>query len=208
MSHIPAAAYRFEGFGPQAIEWFVGLEEDNSKSYFEAHRQTYEDQIREPMLALLMEASTHYGGDVKMFRPHRDIRFSRDKSPYKTATYGVVRPETSAAGLFAAISSAGFFAGTGYYQMATDQLDRFRVGVSDDSSGPLMATIVEKAESNGLTVSGESLKSAPRGYPKDHPRIRLLRMKEIVVGATMPPGESLFNRRVFDFAMATWKTAE
>ncbi|CAN5579653.1 DUF2461 domain-containing protein [soil metagenome] len=208
MIDVPPDAYRFEGFGPKAIEWFIGLEQDNSKAYFETNRLIFEEQIRDPMLALMMEASTHFGGDVKLFRPYRDIRFSKDKSPYKTATYGVVRPETSAGGLFAAISSSGFYAATGYYQIAADQLERFRAAAADDTTGPTLETIVAKAEVNGLKVEGDALKTAPRGYPKDHSRIRFIRMKEIISGATMPPGDALHDRRVFDFAMATWKTAQ
>jgi uncharacterized protein (TIGR02453 family) len=208
MPPLPPSAYHFEGFGPQVIDWFIGLENDNSKPYFEANRQIFEEQIREPMLALILEASTHFGGDVKMFRPYRDIRFSKDKSPYKRATYGVVRPESSAAGLFASISSSGFYAGTGYYQIAADQLERFRAAAANDSTGRALETIVRKAEENGLTIQGDAVKTAPKGYPKDHPRIRFLRMKEIVAGASMPPGNSLQDRRAFDFAMSTWKTAQ
>ncbi len=208
MSELPAESFHFEGFGPKAVDWFIRLEQDNSKAYFEANRAIFEEQVREPMLALMTEASTHFGGDVKMFRPYRDIRFSKDKSPYKTATYGVVRPEKSAAGLFAAISSEGFYAGTGYYQIASDQLERFRTAAADEGPGSVLEKIVTKAEANGLTVMGDALKSAPKGYPKDHPRIRFLRMKEIVAGASMKPGESLLDRRVFDFAMVTWKTAQ
>lgn len=208
MTDLPPEAYHFEGFGPKAVDWFIGLEKNNSKPYFEAHRAIFDEQIKEPMLALLMEVSTHFGGDVKMFRPYRDIRFSKDKSPYKTATYGMVKRPTSAAGQFAAISSKGFFAGAGYYQILPDQTERLRSAVDSDVSGSVLVEIVAQAEADGLTIEGDSLRSAPRGYPKDHPRIRFLRMKDLYYGASMPPGESLLDRRVFDFAMATWKAAE
>lgn len=202
------SAETFTGFGTKAIDWFRGLVRDNSKAYFDANREIWESEIRDPLEALLEEAATHFGGDVKLFRPNRDVRFSKDKSPYKSSTYGVVRPETSAAGLFASISADGFYAGTGYYRMATDQLERFRDAVASESSGPVLVTIVQKARESDLVIEGASLKSAPRGYPKDHPRIELLRIKEMIYGATMPPGDHLHDRRVFDFAMATWRTAQ
>jgi chromosomal replication initiation ATPase DnaA len=82
---------RFDGFAPQVHEWFEGLEADNSKEYFAATRAFFEDAIRGQMEALLTELSEEFGGEVKMFRQHRDIRFSADKSPYKTNTYGVLR---------------------------------------------------------------------------------------------------------------------
>ncbi|CAN5611155.1 DUF2461 domain-containing protein [soil metagenome] len=198
----------FTGFGTKVIDWFRGLEKDNSKAYFDTTRDIWESEIRDPLEALLQEAATHVGGDVKLFRPNRDVRFSKDKSPYKSSTYGVVRPESSAAGLFASISANGFYAGTGYYRMATDQLERFRDAVASESSGSLLVTIVQKAEDNDLTIEGASLKSAPRGYPRDHPRIELLRMKEMIYGAFMSPGDHLHDRHVFDFAMSTWRTAQ
>jgi uncharacterized protein (DUF2461 family) len=80
----------FDGFGPQVKRWFAGLEADNSREYFAAHRDVFEESIREQIEALLFELSETFGGEVKLFRQHRDIRFSRDKSPYKTNTYGVI----------------------------------------------------------------------------------------------------------------------
>ena len=75
---------KFEGFGPKVRDWFRGLESDNSKEYFTAHRDFFEESIRDQMKALLTELSKEFGGEIKMFRQNRDIRFSRDKSPYKT----------------------------------------------------------------------------------------------------------------------------
>jgi uncharacterized protein (TIGR02453 family) len=204
MPHLPPYAYHFEGFGPKAIDWFIGLEQDNSKPYFEANRQIFEEQIREPMEALLMEASTRFGGNVKLFRPYRDIRFSKDKSPYKTATYGVVHEGSADYGLFAGISSAGLHAGAGFYQISTDELDRFRAAIAGDATGNAFEIIVRKAEENGLTVDGDALKTAPRGYSQDHPRIRFLRLKQLGASARMPPGPPLHDRRALDFAMSTW----
>jgi uncharacterized protein (DUF2461 family) len=78
----------FEGFGPKVPKWFKGLEADNSRDYFAANRDFFEGKIRDQMEALLTELSQKFGGEVKMFRQNRDIRFSADKSPYKTNTYG------------------------------------------------------------------------------------------------------------------------
>src|SRR5436190_9295520 len=120
----------FNGFPREAFEWFEGLEADNSRAYFAANRDTYETAVREPLEELLEEFADELGGRVKLFRQHRDVRFSRDKSPYKTTTYGVVmdRPG-SLAGLYAQLSTTGFFVGTGYHQLEGDQLARFRDAV-------------------------------------------------------------------------------
>src|SRR5687768_12645773 len=113
----------FTGFGRDAIGWFDGLAADNSKVYFDRTRETWEQQVRDPLGAMLLELTEEFGGRVKLFRQNRDIRFSTNKAPYKLNTYGVVgeRPRDRP-GLYASISAKGLYVGTGYYQMASDQL--------------------------------------------------------------------------------------
>ena len=74
---------RFEGFGPDVQTWFEGLEANNSREYFTAGRDFFEESTRDQMAALLGELSVKFGGEVKMFRQNRDVRFSPDKSPYQ-----------------------------------------------------------------------------------------------------------------------------
>src|SRR5437763_16917535 len=127
---------KFEGFGPEVGKWFTGLEADNSREYFTRSRQFFDESIRGQMEALLSELSEKFGGEVKRFRQNRDIRFSPDKSPYKTNTYGVIYGSGLAAqGLYASISAHGLLAGSGYHVMARDQLDRYRESVAGDASG-------------------------------------------------------------------------
>lgn len=117
---------KFHGFGPEVPEWFRGLEANNTKEYFTARRDFFEASIRGQMEALLTELSEKFRGEVKMFRQNRDIRFSPDKSPYKTTTYGVIYGAPGAAqGLYASISAHGLVAGSGYHVMARDQLERY-----------------------------------------------------------------------------------
>src|SRR4051794_37344679 len=86
----------FAGFPAATFVWFAGLEADNSRPWFHAHRETYDSVVRGALEALLDELAAEVGGEVKVFRQHRDVRFSRDKSPYKTRTYGLIfdRPGT------------------------------------------------------------------------------------------------------------------
>src|SRR5437773_2653459 len=96
----------FSGFRAAAFTWFAGLEADNSERYFTAHRATYDAAVRGPLEAMLDELAED-DGEVKMFRQHRDIRFSQDKSPYKTTTYGVItNRDRSSAPLYAQLSAA------------------------------------------------------------------------------------------------------
>ena len=198
----------FEGFGPDIGTWFLGLENDNSREYFAAGRDFFEESIRGQMEALLTELSDRFGGEVKMFRQNRDIRFSPDKSPYKTNTYGVVYGSGIAAqGLYASISARGLVAGSGYHMMARDQLDRYRDGVADPASGPELVKLVARAEKAGLQVWGESLATAPRGFPKDHERIELLRRKSLSLGTTLELGRGISRAVGLQFVAKTWRSA-
>ena len=198
----------FEGFGPEVRAWFQGLEEDNSREYFAAHRDVFEERIRDQMEALLAELSGTFGGEVKLFRQHRDVRFSTDKSPYKTNTYGIVYgSELAAQGLYASISARGLVAGTGYHTMARDQLDRYRDAVADDARGPELGKLVVQAQKAGLELWGQSLATAPRGYPRDHARIELLRRKSLALGNTLTFGRGIGGTDGLQFVTRTWRAA-
>jgi uncharacterized protein (TIGR02453 family) len=199
---------RFEGFTPEVREWFVGLEADNSREYFSAHRAVFEESVRGQMSALLTELSATFGGQVKMFRPNRDTRFSADKSPYKTNTYGLLLGSGLALhGLYASISADGLIAGSGYHVMARDQLERYRERAADDRLGPELAKLLAQAEKKGLEIWGESLATAPRGYSTDHPRIALLRRKRLMLGARRTFEEGIARAEGLRFVTRTWRAA-
>lgn len=199
----------FDGFGTDATTWFTGLAADNSKAYFDRTRSTYEASIRDPLNALLHELAGEFGGQVKLFRQNRDIRFSKNKAPYKLNTYGIIfdRPKTPT-GLYVSISAQGLYAGTGYYRMARDQLDRYRAAVADAKTGTRLEKTVADVSNRGLDVVGEKLKTVPRGYARDHERADLLAHKDLIAGAMLPAGSSLCDRRAYEFAAETWRAAE
>jgi|tagenome__1003787_1003787.scaffolds.fasta_scaffold20637360_2 uncharacterized protein (TIGR02453 family) len=178
----------FAGIPSEAFAWFAQLETDNSRAWFTAHRDTYDAAVRGPLEELLEELADDHGGRVKLFRQHRDTRFSADKSPYKTTTYGVIadRP-SSPAPLYAQLSRHGLFAGTGYYRLDAGQLARFREAVDDDATGPALERAVAGVHGEGVQTFGEALKTAPRGYPRDHPRAALLRHKMLIAGDRLAP---------------------
>jgi uncharacterized protein (TIGR02453 family) len=201
---VPAPA--FEGFPPEAFTWFTGLAADNSKRYFTEHRETYDRAVRGALEAMLEDLADELAGRVKMFRQHRDIRFSADKSPYKTTTYGLIadRPYSRAA-LYAQLSEQGLFAGTGYYMLSSDQLSRFRDAIVDDRTGPELEKAIAAAHHAGVETFGEGLKTAPRGYPRDHPRVHLLRHKSLFGGRRLAPKAKGIRRdAALDHARSTW----
>jgi len=171
----------FRGWKAEAIEFYEGLEADNSRTYWQAHKADYEALVLQPMQELLTELADDFG-EGNIFRPYRDVRFSADKSPYKTNIAAMV------GGIgYVQFSADGLAAGSGYWMMANDQLDRYRRAVADDVTGPAVSAIAAEAAKAGVQVTAhESLKSAPRGYPKDHPRIELLRLKGLITWREWP----------------------
>jgi uncharacterized protein (TIGR02453 family) len=198
---------KFEGFGPGVRKWFQGLEADNTKEYFVARRDFFEESVRGQMEALLTEITEKFGGEVKMFRQNRNLRFSADKTPYTTTTAGVVYGSSITAHGYASISARGLVAGTGYHEMARDQLDRYRDQVADDAYGPELMKLVAKAERSGLELWGATLATAPRGYPKEHERIELLRRKGLSLGATLTFGRGISRPAGLEFVTKTWRAA-
>jgi uncharacterized protein (TIGR02453 family) len=181
----------FSGWPDRAFEFYEGLEADNSKEYWNAHRAVYDADVLAPMEALLAELQPEFG-DARLFRPYRDIRFSKDKSPYKTAIgAGLER------GGYVHLSADGLAAGLGYHHMEPAQLERYRAAVAEDVSGEDLRRIAARLEAAGVDVVGENpLKTAPRGYAKDHPRVDLLRNKGLIAWREWPVEPWLHTARV------------
>jgi uncharacterized protein (TIGR02453 family) len=179
----------FRGWPAEALEFFEGLEADNSKSYWQRNKDVYETAVRAPMEALIDELAPKWG-DGRVMRPYRDIRFSADKSPYKTYIAATVGDG------YIHLNSQTFGVGGGMWEMAPDQLERYRQAVVDDRAGKKLARVVADARSAGLDARGhDELKIAPRGYPKDHPRIELLKYKGLIAWQEWPVGAWLGTRR-------------
>jgi uncharacterized protein (TIGR02453 family) len=171
----------FRGWPAEALEFYEGLEADNSKAYWTAHKAVYEERVRRPMAELLDELSAEFGPG-KIFRPNRDVRFSADKSPYKTSIAATLER-----GGYVQLSARGLAAGRGIYVMASDQLARYRQAVDAEPTGAKLATLVVDAGVLGIEITGhERLKTAPKGYPRDHPRAELLRYKGLIAWQQWP----------------------
>jgi uncharacterized protein (TIGR02453 family) len=188
----------FRGWPVEAIEFYEGLEADNSKAYWQDHKSVYEQCVQRPMQELLAELAPEFG-EGKIFRPYRDVRFSADKSPYKTA----IAATLGTAG-YIQLSAEGLATGSGTYVMASDQLERYRQAVIDDQLGGELVQVVRTLNRAGCDVTAhETLKTCPRGYPKDHPRVDLLRHKGLISWKQWPVaawlGTAQAKKRVVEF---------
>ena len=192
----------FEGFPPEAIEFFEALEADNSKSFWDGHKNVYLVCVKGPMEALLADLAPEFG-PPKVFRPNRDVRFSKDKSPYKTNIAAMVGELG-----YVSLSADGFGAGSGLYHMASDQLERYRRAVDDDVTGAEVEAIAETLRAKGREmIAHGALKTAPRGYPRDHPRIELLRSKGLTAWQLWEPEPWLETPEVVDRAAGVLRDA-
>jgi uncharacterized protein (TIGR02453 family) len=192
----------FRGWPVEALEFFEGLEADNSKSYWQRNRETYDRLVRAPMEELLEDLAADWG-EGRIFRPYRDIRFSSDKTPYKTHIGAMVGDG------YVQLGADGLAAGSGMWEMAPDQLERYRAAVSEDRTGRRLADLVSKVTAAGPEITGHGvLKTAPKGYPKDHPRIELLRYKGIVAWREWPVAAWLGTRRAEDRVVEFLRTSK
>ncbi len=185
----PSTRTRFAGWPKPALQFFTGLQKDNSKSFFEAHRTTYEDDVKGPMEALLAELERDFGAgwDSKIFRLNRDLRFSPDKRPYKEHLGAIFMSSARTTGFYLQLSADGLYVANGTHEMMPDQLTRYRDAVAG-KDGDKVARIVATLTKDGYSVSEPSLKRVPAGYAADHPRADLLRRTGLMAGRSWRPG--------------------
>src|SRR6202171_6565730 len=183
-----AVGTRFAGWPKAALQFFHGLKRDNSKAFFEANRQVYEDRVRQPMEALLAEIERDLGPDieVKIFRLNRDLRFSPDKRPYKEHL-GAYLSSTRSGGMYLQVSDDGLYMAIRLHEMAPHQLTRHRDAVAG-KEGEKLARIVAVLQKDSYQVTEPSFKRVPAGYPADHPRGELLRCKGLMASRNWKAG--------------------
>ncbi len=189
----------FAGWKGDFRGFFLGLQLDNSKAYFESRRRTYEEEVKGPMLALLADLAPEFG-PARLSRPNRDIRFSADKSPYKTNIYA-----DAAGGGYVALDANGLVAAGGRYIMDAQQLSRFRAAIAADRSGKKLAAIVSRLLENGYEVGGQDLKRVPPPHPSDHPRAELLRHKRLIYWRRWDIGPWIATPGAADRVAGVWR---
>src|SRR6478672_11388827 len=173
----------FTGIPADAFRFYADLEENNNRDWWLEHKPVYDAAVKEPLTQLLAELEPRFG-PAKLFRPNRDVRFSPDKSPYKTAQ-GAFAVVDEGVGFYVQLSADGLLIGGGCHTHTPAQLARLRGAVDDPDSGGALQEIVRKVEAEGFAVEGESLKTVPRGFDKDHPRAELLKHKSLTAGVNV-----------------------
>jgi uncharacterized protein (TIGR02453 family) len=206
---------RFTGFDRAAPQFFHELAIEMNRAWFDANKQRYLAQWREPMVALLGEvrarlARSYPGiaiGAPDVFRIHRDTRFSRDRTPYKThiaarlALHDRKPIDGGCSVLFLELGVDGDYAGVGTYFFDDRQLARWRRLVaarrSNDTTGAAIAALIARLRRAGYRVGGhDDYKRVPRGFAADHPRGDLLRMRGLTAAFPEIPRGAIHDRRL------------
>jgi uncharacterized protein (TIGR02453 family) len=164
----------FSGIPNAALDFYEDLEADNTKSFWTAHKQIYDEQVKAPLEALSHALEPEFG-TPKFFRPYRDVRFAKDKTPYKTHQ-GIWFQESAR---YVQISAAGLFVAAGYWDTSSAQIERLRRAVADDVSGPELVRALTAVQRAKFELGGSQLTRVPSGFPKDHPRAELLKYKSL-----------------------------
>jgi uncharacterized protein (TIGR02453 family) len=195
----------FTGFPPEAFAFYEGLEADNGKAYWTAHKTVFESSISGPLQELLDELEPAFGV-AKMFRPYRDVRFSKDKSPYKTRQYAVIHSGAAGIqGLYIGIDADGLHLGGGMYQASTEQARRMRTAIDADVTGRELRKILDGLLRKGFELAGEQLKRVPKPWDDTHPRADLLRYKSLTAHFHYAPDAGLNTPKAKTEVVSRWK---
>ena len=195
----------FSGFPDEGLVFYEGLEADNSKTYWTQHRELYDAHVRGPMQELTDELAPEFGVP-KLFRPYRDVRFSQDKTPYKTHQGAVLHLEGRGVGsVYVQVSADGLRVSGGCWRLQPDQVERYRRAAADDVQGPRLEAEVAALRGQGFTIDGDRLVRTPRGYPADHPRLELLRHKALHASQQWEPASWLQTRTALDRVRNAWR---
>ena len=201
MTESPAST--FAGFPVAALDFYDDLEVDNTRAYWEKHKDVYTESVKAPMAALCAALAPEFG-EAKVFRPYRDVRFAKDKTPYKTHQ-GAFVPAGPATGWYVEVSARGVRTGAGFYEASSPRLAAIRAGLDDDLRGAELERRRAGLEAEGWDVGGDRLKTTPRGYSADHPRIGLLRHRSMTVGRSHGFEPVVHTPELLDVVRDDWR---
>lgn len=206
----------FDGIPDEGLAFLEDLEERNEREFFQANRALYRERLLAPFTALLDAAAERLGqlapdhGPARVFRIHRDLRFSKDKTPYHTTMRGYVAqraplPGVVETGYFVEFGPGGLFVAGGMWHPARSELERLRAGIADDDRGARLVEVLRRAAGVDLEPSLDALRRMPRSYPPDHPRAELLRARSVTLQRRHRRGHWLATTELLDRVGADWR---
>jgi uncharacterized protein (TIGR02453 family) len=209
----------FVGMPDEGLAFLEDLEERNTRDFFDANKSVFKEQVQAPFAALVEAAVGRLRrtvpnlGQPKIFRIYRDLRFAKDKTPYKTSMSASVPSRPPAedgrpgvdTGFYVNVGPAGLYVASGLYHAARPELERVRAAIADPDSGPELEAILRRAAGKGLEPWLDPLQRIPRPYPADHPRAALLKARSLVLNRQHDRAPWLQTAELLDHLVADWK---
>jgi uncharacterized protein (TIGR02453 family) len=195
----------FLGFPREGLDFLSSLAEHNNRAWFEDHKKTYVTALARPAQAFVvalgerlktieprLQYDTRLNGSGSIYRIYRDIRFSKDKTPYKThldMAFWVGEDKKASPSLFGMrIEAQGGIALAGHYHFEDDFKSQFQTAVDDSSRGEALQSHLRDLKEAGYAIEGEQYQRVPGGYDSNHPRGNLLRYKGLyALSPAIPP---------------------
>jgi len=188
----------FPGFPADAHSFFQEVAENNNKVWFEANKPRFKKNVQQPAQLFVeifgnrlrelvdgLQYDTRLTGGGSIFRIYRDVRFSKDKTPYKTnlaiAWWQGVGKKTNRPSFYFGLEADSAFFGGGTYMFVGDNLEKYRQAVADEKMGPQLEKLIGSLTAKGYEVRGAQYKKVPRGFDKEHPRGDLLKYKGMYI---------------------------
>jgi uncharacterized protein (TIGR02453 family) len=205
MASRTAPEDEFTGFPVAALDFYDDLELDNTRSFWAVNKKVWEECVRDPMVALTRALEPEFG-PAKVFRPYRDVRYGKDKTPYKNHQ-GAFVAAGPATGWYVEVGSPGVRVGAGFYAASAEQLAAIRDAIDTDRTGQELERILQGLERRGWTRGGSCLKTAPRGWTVDHPRIELLRHRSLSMSRSYGFEELIHSPALLGEVRKDWRAA-
>lgn len=191
----------FRGIPAEAFDFYDALAADNTKIFWGEHKSEYEACVRGPLQELAAELEPRFGS-AHLYRPYRDVRFSKDKTPYKDHQ-GMFVELRNGLGWYLQVSSRGLMVAGGWYQSTPEQVQRYRTTVAG-KGGDQLASLVDGLTPTGFEVSGNQLKTRPRGIDQEHPHLELLRYRTLYASRTWQPAAWMGTAAAADRLAQEW----
>jgi uncharacterized protein (TIGR02453 family) len=209
----------FAGMPDEGLAFLEDLEERNTKEFFDAHKRVFQDQVQAPFATLVEAAADRLRrtapdvGKPKLFRIYRDLRFSKDKTPYKTSMSASVphRPPGAGdgpgidTGYYVNVGPAGLYVAAGLYHPGRPELERLRAAVADPDTGEELGAILRRAAGKDLEPWLNPLQRMPRQWPAEHPRADLLRARSLILNRQHERAPWLQTTELLDRLVADWR---
>lgn len=193
----------FHGIPVDALDFYDELRAENTRAWWQANTARYAASVREPFEGLLDALADEFG-PARLYRANRDVRFSADKSPYKDHQ-GALAVTVSGIGFYLHVDGDGLMTGGGFYPTGTDQLPRLRAAIDAPRSGQELQGVVDDLAAAGFDLGGDRVATRPRGVPADHPRLELMRHRNLLAKREHGAPAWLSTPEVVEHVRTDWR---